>query len=78
MQVRVDQARQHQIGAVVRDLDAGAGAAGDFGMLADIGNLAAPHQHGAVLEVAIGGGIVDVLGLVDKGQNAAADQQIGH
>src|SRR6218665_1604339 len=78
MQMRVDQAGQDEVRPVVGALHAGTGNPVDIGMVADSGDLAVADQNRPILHGEVGCGIIDALGLIDEGQQAATDQEFVH
>src|SRR5690606_36771908 len=78
VQMRVDKARQNEVRPMIGHLEIGASKLTDVSMIACVHHLAATHEDGTVLEVAIGGRVVDALRLGDEGQLPSADQEFTH
>jgi hypothetical protein len=78
MQMRVDQARQNEMGPMIGNLDVIGGKAFHVTIGAAHHDLAGADEHGAILEITIGRRIVDTPRFLDKGQHATTDQQLFH
>src|SRR5690606_23660416 len=75
MDVRINEARQDEMGPMVDHLDIGSVAAPE---IADASDLAVLDLDDAVLPIAVGGGIVARLRLLAKGEDAPAQRPAAH
>ena len=78
MRMRVDEARHHEMRAMIDRLDAVAGTRGDLGVVASIGNAAVTHEQAAILLVAVGRTVVPASRFAEKRQQPGADQERAH
>src|SRR5690606_324354 len=78
MDMRIDEAGENQVRAMVGDFYVAACLATYFSIISKTQDAAILNQNGAVFDIAVCGVVIEALRLVTKGQHAAADQKLGH